>query len=181
MRIIKDDRVAEGVGLEMSGDGNICGAPMEHFRQVFSDAKRLGIRLDPSQGIDARLLTDEQAHLIIDAPHVPRLHTAFDHPRDERFVKRAIALLREAGMNIDHDLLVFVLVGWDTTPEEDLVRVELIRDWGANPFVMPYDRSDRYQRDFARWANSPPIWRTTSWQEYGRRQRVPAPDGQLSL
>jgi len=162
-------------------DGNICGAPMEHFRRVFSDAKRLGIRLDPSQGIDARLLTDEQAHIIMDTPHVPRLHTAFDHPRDEPHVRRAIGLLRGAGMNIDHDLLVFVLVGFDTTPEEDLARVELIRDLGANPFVMPFDRFDRYQRDFARWANSPPIWRTTSWQEYGRRRPAPAPDGQLTL
>ena len=167
-------------------DANICGAPMEHFRQVFSDAKRLGIRLDPSQGIDARLLTEEQARIILDTPHGPRLHTAFDHPRDEKYVRRAIALFREAGMNIDHDLLVFVLIGWDTTPEEDLERVELVRSLGANPFVMPYDRSIRYQIDFSRWVNRVPIFRTTTWTEYRRRRdQIPsgadvAPD-QLSL
>lgn len=149
-------------------DANITAAPIEHLRRLCADATRAGVRLDYSQGLDARLLTDEQAATIVAAPHARRIHIAFDSLRDEAAVRRAIALWSDAGLNVRHDLMVYVLVGFDTTEAEDLYRVELVRDLGANPFVMPFNRRDRYQRRLARWVNRPTIFRSCSWAEYGK-------------
>jgi hypothetical protein len=33
-------------------------------------------------------------------------------------------------------------------------------------FAMPYNRKDKYQRDFARWVNHKAIFKTVSWNEY---------------
>jgi hypothetical protein len=50
------------------------------------------------------------------------------------------------------------LIGFSTTPEEDLYRVELLRSYGVNPFVMAYNKQDKYQRDFARYVNRKHIY-----------------------
>lgn len=55
---------------------------------------------------------------------------------------------------------VYVLVGFDTTPEEDEYRVRTLADLRIQQFVMPYDKEDPYQRAFARLVNRPQIFRT---------------------
>jgi hypothetical protein len=59
-----------------------------------------------------------------------------------------------------------LLIGYDSTPEEDLYRVEVLRGLKVNPFVMPYDKHNDYQRKFARWVNQKAIFKTVSWHEY---------------
>ena len=41
-----------------------------------------------------------------------------------------------------------------------------ISSYGADPFVMPYDRSDRYQRRFARWVNHKATFNSVAWADY---------------
>lgn len=45
-------------------------------------------------------------------------------------------------------------------------QVELLRSLGVNPFVMPYNRRDTYQRVFARWVNHKAIFKSVKWQDY---------------
>ena len=40
-------------------------------------------------------------------------------------------------------------------------RLYSLRDLGPNPFGMPYDKEDRYQKDLARWCNNKAIFKTT--------------------
>ena len=149
-------------------DGNITAAPIEHFRAICEDATGAGVELDFSQGLDARLLTEEHAAILKRTRWKRSLHLAFDNLADEAAVRRSVDILRRAGINVRHDVMYFVLVGFNTTPEEDLYRCELLRDLGTNPFVMPYDRRDRYQRDLARWANSVTAFRACSFPDYRR-------------
>jgi hypothetical protein len=58
------------------------------------------------------------------------------------------------------------LVGFNSTPAEDLYRVETLRGLGVNPFVMPFNKQDRYQRRFARWVNHKAIFKSVSWEAY---------------
>ena len=60
-----------------------------------------------------------------------------------------------------------MLIGFDSTPEEDLYRVEKLREEKVDPFVMPYKRGP-YERAFARWVNHKAIWKTVKWQEYAQ-------------
>jgi hypothetical protein len=147
-------------------DNNLTAAPIEHLRRLADDARAAGVRLDPCQGLDARLLTDEHAAIIAGGPFVRWLHIAFDSVRQEASVRRAVALLKDAGVEPRSRLMCYVLIGFDSTPEDDLYRVELLRTLDLSPFVMPFNRRDPYQRRFARWANRPKLFRSCAWKEY---------------
>jgi len=43
---------------------------------------------------------------------------------------------------------------------------ELNYHYEVCPFVMPYNKQDRYQKDFARWVNRKPIFKSTKWENY---------------
>jgi hypothetical protein len=63
------------------------------------------------------------------------------------------------------DIVVYVLVGYDTTLEEDLRRFERLRELGVRPFAMPYDGGDHPMR---RWGQRPKIYMSVPLREYLR-------------
>jgi hypothetical protein len=38
-------------------------------------------------------------------------------------------------------------------------RVMKLKEYGISPFVMPYNKKDKYQRSFARWVNHKAIFK----------------------
>ena len=63
--------------------------------------------------------------------------------------------------------MCYVLIGYWSSPDEDLDRVmTLWDDYKIHSFVMPYDKFNKYQRAFARWCNNKIIFKTRSWNEY---------------
>ena len=64
-------------------------------------------------------------------------------------------------------LMCYVLIGYWSTPEEDLERVmHLYDEYGIMAFVMPFDKFDNYQLNFARWVNNKILFKTRTWEEY---------------
>ena len=97
--------------------------------------------------------------------HWKQIHFAFDHPEYEEAVRSGIEILESANIS-PSELMFYVLVGFGTTEIEDLHRVEVLRELGVDPFVMPYDKADHYQKRFARWANHKAIFKTVAWEDY---------------
>lgn len=63
--------------------------------------------------------------------------------------------------------MCYVLIGYWSTPEEDLYRVMHLQDeFKIDAFVMPFDKFDDYQLNFARWCNNKVLFRTRTWEEY---------------
>ena len=63
--------------------------------------------------------------------------------------------------------MCYVLIGYWSTPEEDLMRVRhLWDDFGIDPYVMPFNPADPYQKAFARYVNNKIIFKTRSWEDY---------------
>ena len=62
--------------------------------------------------------------------------------------------------------MFYVLIGFNTKPDYDEYRVETIHHYGANPFVMPFDKSQPYQRHFARWCNNKAVFKSTLFADY---------------
>ena len=59
-----------------------------------------------------------------------------------------------------------MLVGYDTTFEEDVYRVQTLHDLGVNPYVMIYNQIPNEKlKHFARWVNSR-IYKKYRWDEY---------------
>lgn len=147
-------------------DNNLTAEP-EHYRRVLGQLIKHGTRTSFSQGLDIRLIDDEKAALLarVKLWKGKGIHFAFDSVKYENTVRRGIAYLLKAGI-APRNLTFYVLIGFDSTPEEDLHRVELLRSLGVNPFVMPYNRRDTYQRVFARWVNHKAIFKSVKWQDY---------------
>ena len=146
-------------------DNNVTAAPIEHFRKFCADATAAGVTIDFHQGLDARLLTDEHAAIIARSMFARRIHLAFDHLSDEAAVREAISTMARAGV-VASRLTFFVLVGFDSTPDDDMERVQILRSLGCDPFVMKFKRDDPYQRRFARWVNNKVAFKAMTWDEF---------------
>lgn len=144
-------------------DNNLTALP-DQFERICKQLIAERVQTDFSQGLDIRLITEEMAQLLKMVRRWKRIHFAFDSVALEQQVRRGIEILTKY-IN-PHDLSFYVLIGYDSTPEEDLFRVELLRSYRISPFVMPFRKSDPYQRRFARWVNMKAIFASVSWEEY---------------
>jgi len=117
------------------------------------------------QGIDVRFLTEEMCQALNKLKHRKQIKIAWDDPAENILphLKRALCYIHY------WKLMCYVLIGYSSTEEEDLHRVETLRNLGIDPFVMPYDKSDLYQRSFARWVNHKAIFKKVPWEDYRRR------------
>lgn len=122
------------------------------------------IYIDQS-GIDLRLVTEELAKYIKNLKIQGMLHCAWDFMEHERETLRGIDLLKKAGFPL-YKLMPYVLIGHNTNHEENYYRVMKLDELGCKPFVMPTNKSDRYQRNFARWVNHKAIFKSVTWKNY---------------
>lgn len=153
-------------------DNDFFGGPRwaDALKEIFD----LKLKVCFVQGLNIRILTEEQAELLSQVKYYnsrfkKRILTfAWDRPnfkRDEKLIFEGISNLERFGVPPSH-LQFFVLIGYDSTPEQDMYRVMKLKDAGCRPFVMPYNKSDPYQRAFARWVNHTATFHSCSWEEY---------------
>ena len=145
-------------------DNNLT-AHDEQFKKVLNQLIDEKIKVDFSQGLDIRLITPKKAKLLSKVKLWKQIHFAFDHPEIEEQVREGIKILKNNGVK-SYKMMFYVLIGYNTTKDQDLHRVRLLDDLGVDPFVMPYDKSDNYQKNFARWVNHKAIFKTVSWENY---------------
>jgi hypothetical protein len=138
---------------------------------VFAELAERKLQVCFSQGLNIRTITEAQAQALAKVKFwnlkftKPQITFAWDNPQDRRLIERGFKRCGEAGIK-PWRMQFFVLIGYDSTEAEDLERVETLKSWGADPFVMPYEKDNPYQRNFARYVNHRAIFKTTSWAEY---------------
>lgn len=122
------------------------------------------------QGIDVRALTEEKCKALngLRRWEKKQFKIAWDEPDKDltgqlRFVSQFIK---------PYKLMCYVLIGFNSTEQQDLHRVETLRELKIDPFVMPYDRSKLYQRAFARWVNHKAVFAKVSWNDYYNRVTI---------
>jgi hypothetical protein len=145
-------------------DNNFFANPQ--WQTAVNQLKKWGQPVD-FQGIDVRILRDKHLHALTTLRHHKQIKMAWDNPHEnlEPLFKHAKQIIPP------HKIMVYVLIGFNSTPDEDLHRVETLRLIGFDPFVMPYDKFDEYQRHFARYVNNKAIFKSTDWAHYTRQKR----------
>jgi len=114
------------------------------WKKTFEEIWDADLTVKDEQGYDVRLLDDEKALALKRTKFVNnRLHFAWDLMEDEAKVLEGFEILKEHKLN-QHDTVVYVLVGFNTTDEEDFHRLQKIDDFHMSPYVMPYDHKDRH-------------------------------------
>ena len=146
-------------------DNNFFANP--EWRDAIKRLQALNQPVEFHQGIDLRILTDEMVGALQSLPRYKQIRFAWDNPRED--LRPKIRWLTERIR--PYKLMCYVLIGYWSTPDEDLYRVEELRKLGVDPFVMPYDKHNPYQADFARWVNFKAIWKSVPWSEYKQREK----------
>lgn len=119
--------------------------------------------VDINQGIDCRLLTEENI-AAINQLKLKEIHFAWDYMKEEKAVMRGLELYAKMAARKPHGQFgtVYCLVNYDTTMEENLYRINKLRDMGYDPYVMIYDKphAPREIRLLQRWCNNRLIFRS---------------------
>ncbi|MCK4266605.1 MAG: hypothetical protein KAX31_04940 [Thermoplasmata archaeon] len=132
------------------------------------------IKVSFTQGLDARLIDEEAAKALKGTESFNTHFTygtyyfAWDLMHEEDEVLRGLRLVIDAGV-VASRIIVYMLVGYGTSHEEDVYRFRRLVELGVEPFVMIYNdrRDDQWLRDFARYVNRW-FYRTVELEKYNK-------------
>ena len=150
-------------------DNDFFGNP--EWADRIKEIKELDLKVNFSQGLNIRIISKKQAQALASVKFRNLKNTskqvtfAWDQIDDEKVIKRGFQRVVDAGIK-PYQMQFYVLIGYDTTPEEDLHRVMMLKDWGCDPYAMPYNKFDPYQKKFVRWVNRRAVFHSCSWEEY---------------
>ena len=132
-----------------------------------------GAKVDFTQGLDARFVTDEIAQMLKKIK-TERVHFAFDLMKNEAAVIRGLKTYKKICNLPDNKAIVYMLTNFDTSIDEDLYRIQKIKECGYKPDVRIYRKPTAPQvlKDLQRWCNNRLLYASCDFMDY-----VPRKDG----
>ena len=156
-------------------DNNFLASP--HWKEKLEYFIRQKLKVSFNQGLDIRLINHENAELLAKVRYYDlkfkkrRLYFAFDDPQLENIVKEKVAILNEHKIPSKH-LMFYVLVGYNTTFQQDMHRFQVLIELNCLPFIMIFNNQKTpLLRDFARWVNKR-YYKVCSFEEYEKRKET---------
>lgn len=146
------------------------------WKETFKEIWDADLKLRDENGYDLRLLDDEKAEALHRTKKANSLHFAWDRMADEALIVRGLKLLTKYRMRRTANG-VYVLIGYNTTEDEDLYRCQIIHNHGLTPYPMPYIDTP-YTKAFKRFINLHYYRKyetiKDAWLDYERRTTVGA-------
>jgi hypothetical protein len=147
-------------------DNNILALP-KHFEKIANQIIDEKLSIEFNQGLDIRLITDENA-ILLKKLKVSDPKFAWDDVRTESAVIKGIDTLKRHGINRS---VFYVLIGFNSTFEEDLYRLNKLREMGQRAYVMPFDKENLFKKDeryqkLSNWANARMVFASATFEEY---------------
>ena len=133
-------------------DANLLACP-DHEKLLLQLAKSRAL-VDFSQGLDIRLITRDNVALL-NQVRTKTVHFAWDNP-DEDLTRYFRQFLEWTSIRNPRLRRVYLLTNYGSTHEQDLYRVETLRQMGFDPYVMIYERptAPPITRHLQRWVNN---------------------------
>ena len=116
-----------------------------NWSETFEEIREANLTVIDENGYDLRLIDEEMARALRQIKFQGYIHYAWDRMKDEASIIR--------GLEVAPRGMVYVLIGYDTTEQEDFYRCQKIHDMGHDPYVMPYNRTKK-ERRFQRFINT---------------------------
>lgn len=150
------------------------------WRVCHDQLEKSGAKIDFSQGIDIRVMTDEKVDAI-NKLNISMIHFAWDNYEFKTYEK--LKYYRDKFSFSGRNMRVYVLTNFNTTHEQDLERVMKLRELDYDPYVMIFNKElcPRVTKRLQRWVNSKFIWRSiNNFDDYGKKQEIII-SGQISF
>ncbi|MCQ2136740.1 MAG: radical SAM protein [Bacteroidales bacterium] len=126
----------------------------ENLLQQLIESKAV---VDFNQGLDIRVMTERKAEMLAQVKK-SQVHFAWDRYQDKEKILPKLKVYAEKNhiTQNDHKVIVYVLVNFDTTLEQDLERIYTLRDLGFWAHVMIYDKEHckKVYKSLSRWCNN---------------------------
>jgi hypothetical protein len=140
------------------------------YEDHLSELERLrdtGSKVQFNQGLDIRLITEKNADILKGIPQWKghRIFFAFDEWYLRDIIEEKLDILYDIGFT-PNDFMFFMLVGFNTSKEEDVMRVKFLKERKLRPYVATFDPKDTYQRAIKRYVNFKPFFWKMSWEEF---------------
>ena len=128
-------------------------AEYDHFEKICRQLIKESSAVDWNQGMDIRLLTLPIIKLLNELKFTSGIRFAFDYPELEPIIREKIALLHQYYKR--KYIFFYVLVGFNTTFEQDLHRLNVLRELRCRPYVMRHENTPKEKRyiRLAEWCN----------------------------
>ena len=143
------------------------------------------IEVNFNQGLDIRLISPSVGYKRAEALgkvkyrsttfKSPIVNFAYDHVSIKDQVVRGIEHLQKAGIDTRHKVQFYVLIGFNSTFEDDVARINHLRSLNTNPFVMMYRQPNKgfskgtphpLHKKLARWANRKHLFWSCNFDDY---------------
>ena len=136
------------------------------WKETFEEIWDAGLSVIDENGYDLRLVDDEKADAIKHTKWQGSVHFAWDRMCDEALIVHGLKMIKKHKIN---NVRVYVLIGYNTTEEQDLHRCQVLKDIGLDPYIMPYNQSDK-EKAFKRFIDTF-MWRKhktikKAWEAY---------------
>lgn len=133
------------------------------------NATKLPVNL---HGVDVRIMNEEQCKALNAMKLHKGVHIAWDLPQLDLKPK-----LEEVVKWIKpYKLTCYVLVGFNSTMEQDLYRIKTLWELGIHPFVQPYRdfnngrKPSQYEKDLSRWCNNKFLFKSCDFKDFEPRK-----------
>lgn len=123
-------------------------------------------KVDFNQGVDIRLVNDRNLELLKKI-RIDSIHFAYDRYQDKDIVEPKLKAFKYATGYKKQKVLVYILVNFDTTIEQDLHRIYFVRSLGFQPFPMVYDKEhcDPIYRKIKHWCTTFVFWKCERFED----------------
>ncbi len=147
-------------------DNNILASP-NHFKKIAGQILKEGLSVDINQGLDIRLLNEDNVKILARLKIKPYYRFAFDSMEVEPYVLKGLKLLNKHGIK---NIMWYVLVGFDTTTEQDFYRLNLLKELGQKPYLMRYKdcNGKKIYNHMAWWVNQYQFFKTMDFETFMR-------------
>lgn len=123
-------------------------------------------------GVDVRIMNEEQAKFLNEVKHKGTIHIAWDLPQ-----LNLIPQL-EAMTKYIHPgkISCYILVGFNSTREQDLYRARTLKSMGIVPFAQAYRdfenkrKPTQYEKDFCRWCDNRFLFKAMDFMDFEPRK-----------
>lgn len=153
-------------------DPNILACP-EH-NDLLQQLVKSKAKVNFNQGLDVRLMNEINIELLKQIK-LDTIHIAYDRYSDKETIERKMKMFQEmTGYNKDKGrVMVYILVNFDTTIEQDIERIQFCRSLKFAPYPMIYDKehADPIYKRLQRWCNNFVFWKTPTFEEYNSNIR----------
>ena len=156
-------------------DNNFLANDLEYIEDQIERSRRLNLRLDFNQGLDARLVNEQTARLLNRVNWIRYVRFSCDTPGIVNHVRNAVRFMREAGYK--REIMIYFLAE-DADETLDRINQVVSDDKKIVPYVMPYRALDgdgeivnEDTKHLARWANKVWIRKSCTFEQYRKNYK----------